>query len=585
MKDVRNEKRISSRVTGIEWERILLRLRVKVEPDRGTIPDDLEFYAVGKAGLVGAYFEILGVEDGEYTLYVNVTNNGRNACVPTATYSIMVVSGDELLAECETDEALTPYMDSLSRNFLYSSFRKSYNVNFYVEDDSETLPFRMNVVNTANASMGFPGGGTVGGRIKGIFRDFVVNQKPNIRRLYALIRWIYRGSRPTNILFITEQTGTLGSNLTSIIDRMKERGLDGKYRIFTWSVKRVRGNHNIIQWWQKTVLFGKCGIVFCDDHVPTLDWMKLSDDTKVIQTWHAGAGFKSSGYSRWGHSVCGSRKIAHFFSEVWGINTENVLNTGMPRMDEYQTPEHRQKATEEIYGKYPVLKDKRVILFAPTYRGTNNSNAYYPYDLIDWKRLDEITGDGTAVLFKMHPWVIKPVNIPKKYRNKFIDVQKYPNINDLFYVTDLLITDYSSNIYEYSLMRKPMLFFAYDEIQYSFSRGFHRPYRESAPGKVCTTFAELCDAIEHEDYEYEKVEKYINEQFDHFDNKACDRVIDWLLEGELPADIRAAIDARQARVDKMYDRKLQFQELIGTADASLEEESEASADDDSDDMV
>ena len=71
----------------------------------------------------------------------------------------------------------------------------------------------------------------------------------------------------------------------------------------------------------------------------------------------------------------------------------------------------------------------------------------------------------------MHPWVSEPVPIQEGFRDKFIDVNLYPNINDLFYITDLLITDYSSNIFEYSLMKKPMLFFAYDKIQYSSGKG------------------------------------------------------------------------------------------------------------------
>ena len=145
----------------------------------------------------------------------------------------------------------------------------------------------------------------------------------------------------------------------------------------------------------------------------------------------------------------------------------------------------------------------------------------------------------------MHPWVAQPVPISKAYRDKMIDVNKYPNINDLFYVTDLMITDYSSGIFEYSLMRKPMLFFAFDEIQYSYSRGFHRPYEESAPGKVCHTFDELMDAMENKDYDYEKVEEYVELHFDNIDSKASDRVIDWILLGNIPEKNRKRLEAIQ----------------------------------------
>lgn len=104
------------------------------------------------------------------------------------------------------------------------------------------------------------------------------------------------------------------------------------------------------------------------------------------------------------------------------------------------------------------MQREKVMLFAPTYRGMNKKEANYPFERIDFAGLYEACGGEYVVLFKMHPWVKDAVPIEEKYKDKFIDVGRYPNINDLFYITDLLVTDYSSNIFEYSLMKKPMLF-------------------------------------------------------------------------------------------------------------------------------
>ena len=250
-----------------------------------------------------------------------------------------------------------------------------------------------------------------------------------------------------------------------------------------------------------------------------------------------------SGHRQYDYGITSSVRIAHFYSEVFGINPEQLLPTGMPRMDEYLNPEYRNITEKNLYEIFPQIKDRKVILFAPTYRGKNRSDAHYPYEMIDFDRMYKFCADEYVILFKMHPWVAQPVPIPKAYRDKMIDVNKYPNINDLFYVTDLMITDYSSGIFEYSLMRKPMLFFAFDEIQYSYSRGFHRPYEESAPGKVRHTFDELMDAMEKKDYDYEKVGKYIKLHFDNIDTNASDRVIDWFLLGHIPEEYERRIDA------------------------------------------
>ena len=102
-------------------------------------------------------------------------------------------------------------------------------------------------------------------------------------------------------------------------------------------------------------------------------------------------------------------------------------------------------------------------------------------------------------------------------------------------------------------MKKPMLFFAYDKIQYSFSRGFHRPYEESAPGKVCYSFLELMEAFSKKSFEYEKVEKYVSEHFDFIDSHASDRVIDWIVLDKIPEEIKQEICAVQQRIIRMNE--------------------------------
>ena len=134
----------------------------------------------------------------------------------------------------------------------------------------------------------------------------------------------------------------------------------------------------------------------------------------------------------------------------------------------------------------------------------------------------------------MHPFVEDPVPIPEEYKDRMVDLTKYENINDIFYITDLLITDYSSNIYEFSLMKKPMLFYAFDIDKYSKERGFHRDYRTNVPGKIVETFDDMIEAIEKKDFEFDKAREYIKNNFEHVDTHACDRIIEWIIQGNVP---------------------------------------------------
>lgn len=583
-----NKNILKATVVDINWERINLYIDVKVDiMDDSYDTSELDFYLVNGLYYSKAHFEVVSIENGVYKLYLNVTNPGYNRCLARGTYNIHVCCGENDYGRCVVDENIVTKMSDFSRSFLYGNRGNVYSVVFYVaDDDDHALPFVMYTMASKATSIGnlnpislAPQEKVVASVpfIKRLVRGFIKKLLKYPRKLRSeggrrkRIKIIYRllsrrlDEKGKTILFMSEQNPSITANQKAVYERMLSRGLDKEWTILQSFRPAAAEKQSFKSWFTLIKKMAKSNVIVLDDHAPVLDWLMLNKKTKVIQLWHAGAGFKSSGYSRWGNSGCpspfschrqysygiaGSKRIAHFFSEVWGINTEQVLPTGMPRMDEFLDENYRKATTEKLYEQYPMCRGKKVILFAPTYRGRNKAEAHYPYELIDFDALYELCKDEYVVLFKMHPWVQEGVPIDEKYSDKFIDVGTYPNINDLFYITYLLITDYSSNIFEYSLMKNPMLFFAYDEIQYSFSRGFHRDYKESTPGKVVHTFPELLEAIENKDFEYEKVQEYVAEHFDYIDSNASDRVIDWLILGDMPEDMKKAIDDKMADAQK-----------------------------------
>lgn len=587
------EKHITAKVIDIRWERIFLTLDVELKGEETyRNSSELRFYGVKtKSHKADVCFKIVERKGDVVSIRLNITNNGQNICIHYGKYCVFVCDGNDILAECLLDTKLVPRLMDLSRNFLYNGFQSIFAVTFFVDEDLDQLPFRMHILPASKCGEGFPKTARARGyfKLKSFVKDWGLGHKAVLRRIYKFYSLLYRGKADRTVLFLTEQNDKIASNLKAVSERMAARGLDKEYQILYSARPAAAVPQGIKSWIRVMKLMAQSNHIFIDDHAPVLDWLKLRDETEVVQLWHAGAGFKSSGYSRWGHMGCpkpqschrqykygiaGSKNIAHFFSEVWGINDERVLPTGMPRMDEYLDQEHKKKLTEELYQKYPASRDKKVILFAPTYRGRNKKTAFYPYELLDFDKFYEVCGDEYIVFFKAHPWCNNQLEIKEEHRDKFFDVKDYPNINDLFYITDLLITDYSSNIFEYSLMRRPMLFFAFDKVEYSLSRGFHRDYDESAPGKVCETFAELMEAIEKKDFEFEKVEQYVEYHFDYIDSGASDRVIDWILLGNMPEDLKKAIDKVDEQNIKMRDLRFAPPEDVTDAASDGGEENE-----------
>src|SRR5699024_2750734 len=151
------------------------------------------------------------------------------------------------------------------------------------------------------------------------------------------------------------------------------------------------------------------------------------------------------------------------------------------------------------------------------------------YDIIDFRRLYEACGEDSVVLFRQHHFIPEPAPIPPEFSDRLVDVASCPDTNDLLLISDVLITDYSSVIYEYSLLERPMIFFAYDLENYSATRGMHREYEEAAPGSIATTFDELIALIQQPALSVDKTKEFVRENFDYVDTHNSDRVIDTLI--------------------------------------------------------
>ncbi len=169
---------------------------------------------------------------------------------------------------------------------------------------------------------------------------------------------------------------------------------------------------------------------------------------------------------------------ADIFSRVFNIPSGNMRIIGLPRNDElvYKNNDTFRNAIRKELGLCPT---KKIILYAPTFReyqrdGSNNCVLLPPIDINKWKT--EL-GDDFVLLFRAHYDIIKILDIKD---DDFVkDVSGYPYLNDLMIVSDLLVSDYSSIFFDYSIQDKPMLCFPYDYEEYRKKRGMYFDIREA----------------------------------------------------------------------------------------------------------
>lgn len=358
----------------------------------------------------------------------------------------------------------------------------------------------------------------------------------------------FRRKDGKHILLMSETRAPMSGNLLALDIRLKERGLDKTYHIsYSFSKTLQQSKWKTLKVWSRLLwIIAKQDIIFVDDYVPIFKTIRLKADTKLVQLWHAGVGFKSVGYSRFGrngsphptdschrrydYAVVGGKGLIGVYEEVFGIPAKQILPYGLARLDGYLDPERIRAYRESFYQKYPGMRGKQIILFAPTYRGKTQDEAFYPETWIPQDKVAGLCGSQYVFCYKMHPFIKEKVKIDERFRDCIYDLTEEGDINELFYVTDILITDFSSNIYEFSLQRKPIIFYAPDKDYYQLTRGVHRTLDE-APGPVCADFGDVIDIIAHHKFEKDKLEKFISESFDAHSKYSSDLLIDELILG------------------------------------------------------
>lgn len=199
--------------------------------------------------------------------------------------------------------------------------------------------------------------------------------------------------------------------------------------------------------------------------------------------------------------------------QAFGLKEEQIKMLGLPRNDELSNVTVEKK--EEYKKKLNIPKDKKVILYAPTYREFNQDNLLNSVlqNPFDFKKLKEELSDEYIFIFTAHYEVSKLLNIPND-DDFIINAFKYPYINDLLIVSDILISDYSSIVFDYSILERPILCFAYDYDIYMKERGTYADLNKLFYDGVIRTQEELIQIIKNMDYEKESEHsKKIKEEY------------------------------------------------------------------------
>lgn len=253
-------------------------------------------------------------------------------------------------------------------------------------------------------------------------------------------------------------------------------------------------------------------------------WLAKSKGTTYIQTWHGTPlkrigidieevnipGYTKKSYDaeflketkRWDYLLSSSDYTTEKFKEAFDFKG-TIIEKGFPRNDQLINKEKHQKTINRLRTALGIKNHQRIVLYAPTWRETDKktSDGYefsieFPYE----EFVKEFPAD-VVLLVRMHYLVAKDIDF-SKWENKIINVSEGFDMSDLLLISDCLITDYSSCMFDFSLTNLPMIFYMPDIRQYEEDiRGFYQPIEKLLPGPIIETPNVLIESLRHFDHE------------------------------------------------------------------------------------
>lgn len=304
---------------------------------------------------------------------------------------------------------------------------------------------------------------------------------------------------------------------------------------------------NIINWFKSIYHLATSSHIIVDNYYGFLAVTDFKPNVTCVQVWHAAGAIKQFGledltndtrstramrrfqsvYNRFDHIIVGSDEMIDIYKRSFGLIEERFVKTGIPRTDYFFNDIEKQQAINKMRTDYPVIQDKKVLLYAPTYRDNELGKAKLALDL---KRMYDAFKYEYVLFLRLHPAV------SSEFENKLpgfvYNVSNHPSINDLLTITDVLITDYSSIPFEFALLDKPMIFYAYDLDEYAESRGLWKDYEARVPGPVVRSNSELIEVIALEDFQEEKVQPFAETWNKYSNGDATANFVEYFYETE-----------------------------------------------------
>ncbi len=349
--------------------------------------------------------------------------------------------------------------------------------------------------------------------------------------------------RDNRVLFISDVRDEMGGNFECVYNALREGEKSGR----KWDIDKFLKDkqlHRETARDARTIArkLRSAKYIFLEDVYNYLQFYTPLPGQEIIQLWHAEGAYKKFGFSRKeedikispGHrkytkAIVSAEPIRGCYAEGYGISVDKVIATGIPRTDAFYDEEWKKSVRDRFLEAHPEIGGRKIIFFAPTYRGTKIPMADYDMSKVPIDRLREKYGDEYVIVSKMHPAAYNNMLLQGRKLGDdggfWIDVSDVRDVNDILPAADMLITDYSSIIFDWLLLDRPIIYYVFDRDEYAGDRGMYFPFEEYVYGAVCTDADQLVDAVGKADMMADRREAFRIKFMEACDGHATERVI------------------------------------------------------------
>lgn len=334
------------------------------------------------------------------------------------------------------------------------------------------------------------------------------------------------------IVFISYFETHLTGNFKQISDELEKRNKDYKivHLIRKFDSSLFGKFIYLLSFIPQTYHINTSSVVLLDGNNFPVCNIKKKEETTIIQIWHACGAIKKFGcdisrrfaIKNYDYVYVAGEEFQKTFSTAFNMDKDKILKVGIAKTDILYNKDIMEEYRQRMYERYPQIKGKKVLLYAPTFRGDGVFDKKYIQ--LDLSFIHEELGEDYVLLYKMHPF-LHDISLGHEDSKSIINVNNI-DIYELFSVSDILVSDYSAVIFDFSILEKPIILYAPDLEDYKANRGLYYDYEEFAPGPICYTKEDMVGVIKSGDYQVEKVRQMKARFFDYHDGKSTGRVVD-----------------------------------------------------------